>query len=205
MILRFITSLRPCIIILPNIQDRDMEIFLEEVAVLIIDRKERYYRACLATVMLLVFFVAGCATTGINKGHFNLISSDEEVQMGQEFSVEIEKEYPVYKNAEVTAYVQSVGDRIARVCDRNDIAYHFAVIEKEEINAFALPGGYIYIYTGLMEILDDEAFQEMLLAEHGGMGRVWICVFDGDDGAGGDESCDVVDVSVGIVAGDSAF
>ena len=122
----------------------------------------------LATVLILVFFIAGCATTGINKGQFNLVTSDEEVQMGQEFSVEVEKEYPVYKNAEVSAYVQSVGDRIARVCDRRDIAYHFAVIEKDEINAFALPGGYIYIYTGLMEILDDESQLAAVLAHEVG-------------------------------------
>ena len=51
-----------------------------------------------AAVLILVFFIAGCATTGINKGQFNLVTSDEEVQMGQEVSVEIEKEYPVYKN-----------------------------------------------------------------------------------------------------------
>ena len=124
--------------------------------------------ARLAAFLLLTVFFAGCATTGINKGQFNLVTSDEEVQMGQEFSVEVEKEFPVYENAEVVAYVQSVGDRIARVCDRRDIAYHFAVIKKDEINAFALPGGYIYIYTGLMEILDDEAQLAAVLAHEVG-------------------------------------
>lgn len=122
----------------------------------------------LAAFLLLTVFLAGCATTGINKGQFNLITSDEEVQMGQEFSIEVEKEFPVWKNAEVTAYVQSVGDRITRVCDRRDIAYHFAVIEKDELNAFALPGGYIYVYTGLMKTLDDEAQLAAVLAHEVG-------------------------------------
>ena len=125
-------------------------------------------RLLVAPILLLAVLLAGCATTGINKGQFNLITSDEEVQMGQEFSLEIEKEYPVYKNAEVTAYVQSVGDRITRVCDRRDIAYYFAVIEKDELNAFALPGGYVYIYTGLMEVLDDEAQLAAVLAHEVG-------------------------------------
>ena len=71
--------------------------------------------------------------------------------------MEVAKQYELYDNAAVTAYVQGVGDRIARVCDRREIAYHIAVVRKDEVNAFALPGGYIYIYTGLMKDIDDEA------------------------------------------------
>jgi predicted Zn-dependent protease len=140
----------------------------EEVIVMIDSKSSGIRRSWVAAFLLLTVFLAGCATTGINKGQFNLITSDEEVQMGQELSVEVEKEYPVYQNAEVTAYVQSVGDRIARVCDRRDIAYHFAVIENDELNAFAIPGGYIYVYTGLMETLDDEAQLAAVLAHEVG-------------------------------------
>jgi len=108
-------------------------------------------------IALVSLILSGCATTGINKGQMNLVSSDDEVKMGQEMSVEVAKEYAIYDNAAVTAYVQDVGDRIARVCDRQEIAYHIAVVKKDEVNAFALPGGYIYIYTGLMRDIDDEA------------------------------------------------
>jgi predicted Zn-dependent protease len=111
---------------------------------------------------------AGCATTGINKGQFNIISSDEEVQMGQQFTAEVEKEYTVYENPAVTAYVQGVGNKITAVCDRSDIQYRFAVIEKDEMNAFALPGGYIYVYTGLMKHVDDEAELAAVLAHEVG-------------------------------------
>jgi predicted Zn-dependent protease len=134
----------------------------------IIDAARSFRRAGLAAVMVLAVLVMGCATTGINKGQINLITSDEEVQMGQELSVEVEKEYSVYKNAEVAAYVQSVGDKVVRISDRNDIPYHFAVIDKDELNAFALPGGYVYIYTGLMKILDDEAQLAAVLAHEVG-------------------------------------
>lgn len=126
-------------------------------------------RHILVTVMLgAALLSSGCATTGINKGQINIIASDEEVQMGKELSAEVEKEFTIYDNAEVTAYVQSVGDKVVRVCDRNDIEYHFAVIEKEEMNAFAMPGGYIYIYTGLMKDLDDEAQLAAVLAHEVG-------------------------------------
>jgi predicted Zn-dependent protease len=108
-------------------------------------------------VALAALMLGGCATLGINKGQMNIISSDEEVKMGQEMSLEVAKEYAIYDNAAVTAYVQGVGDRIARASDRPEIAYHIAVVDKDEVNAFALPGGYVYVYTGLMKDVDDEA------------------------------------------------
>jgi predicted Zn-dependent protease len=115
-------------------------------------------------IALLAAAVAGCATSGINKGDINLITSGEEVAMGQEFSVEIEKEFEVYDDAQLTAYVQSVGGRVAAICHRQDIDYHFAVIRSDEMNAFALPGGYIYVYTGLLKVLDNEAQLAAVLA-----------------------------------------
>ncbi len=121
-----------------------------------------------ATLLPVVLILSGCATTGINKGQINIIASEDEVQMGKELSAEVEKEFTIYDNAEVTSYVQSVGDKIARVCDRKDIEYHFAVIEKDEMNAFAMPGGYIYIYTGLMKDLDDESQLAAVLAHEVG-------------------------------------
>jgi predicted Zn-dependent protease len=120
------------------------------------------------TALCVALCLAGCATTGINKGQLNIITSEEEVQMGQELAVEVEKEYTIYRDPAVTAYVQSVGERVARVSDRTDIEYHFAVIEKDELNAFAMPGGYIYIYTGLMKDLDDEAQLASVLAHEVG-------------------------------------
>jgi predicted Zn-dependent protease len=101
--------------------------------------------------------LGGCATTGINRGQLNIITTDEEVKMGGEMSVEVAKQYEIYNNAAVTAYVQGVGDRIVQHCDRKDIKYHFAVVAKDEMNAFAMPGGYVYVYTGLMKDIDDEA------------------------------------------------
>lgn len=108
-------------------------------------------------VALLALAVGGCASTGINQGQVNIISSAEEVQLGQQMSVEVAKQYPIYNNAAVTAYAQGVGDRIVQNCDRKDIAYHFAIINKNEANAFSLPGGYVYAYTELMKFADDEA------------------------------------------------
>ena len=87
-------------------------------------------------IALLAVATAGCATSGINKGDINLISSGEEVAMGQEFSVQVEQEFEVYDDAGLTAYVQSVGDKVSLISHRNDIDYHFAVIRSDEMNAF---------------------------------------------------------------------
>jgi predicted Zn-dependent protease len=130
------------------------------------DRIDTSWKMIVSAALAIV--IVGCATSGINKGDINLISSAEEVSMGQEFAAEIEQQFAVYGDPGVTAYVQSVGDRIAKVCHRQDIHYHFAVIEKDEMNAFALPGGYIYIYTGLMKTLDNEAQLAAVLAHEVG-------------------------------------
>ena len=106
---------------------------------------------------LLPLALGGCATTGINRGQMNIISSDEEVKLGQEMSVEVAKQYPIHNNAAVTAYVKAVGDKVAQTSDRKDIAYHFAVINQNAVNAFSLPGGYVYAYTELMKAASDEA------------------------------------------------
>lgn len=123
---------------------------------------------CVFVVAVLSFMLGGCATTGINKGQINVISSDDEVKMGQEMSVEVAKQYKLYDNAAVTSYVQSVGDRIVAHSDRQDIKYHFAVIDKNEVNAFAVPGGYIYVYTELMKDADDEAELAAVIAHEVG-------------------------------------
>lgn len=119
-------------------------------------------------ILVLALMISGCATSGINRGDINLISSAEEVSMGEDFSIEIENEYEVYNDPELTAYVQGVGGRIAAICHRQDIQYTFRVIRSDEMNAFALPGGFIYIYTGLLKVLDDESQLAAVLAHEVG-------------------------------------
>lgn len=125
-------------------------------------------RRSISLLTMALLFSLGCATTGINKGQFNIISDREEAEMGKQLSQEVEKEYTIYNNPGLTAYVQGVGNKIAAVCDRRDVSYRFAVISKDEMNAFALPGGYIYVYTGLLKQIDDEAELAAVLAHEVG-------------------------------------
>lgn len=110
----------------------------------------------LAALMLLT--AASCATTGINRGQINLISPQEEITLGKSLAAEIDSEEPVVLNNALATYVSELGQRIAAQTGRQDIPFSFKVIDNdEEINAFALPGGPIYVYTGLMKYAENEA------------------------------------------------
>jgi predicted Zn-dependent protease len=117
-----------------------------------------------ASVALTTFILVGCATLGGIMGQMYLMSSDEEVAAGLQLSKEVPNQFKIYNNSTVTSYVQTVGARIVRQCGRQDIAYHFAVVQSEEVNAFSLPGGYVYAYTGLMKSINDESELASVLA-----------------------------------------
>ena len=121
------------------------------------------------SVIAILMSLGGCATTGVNIGDFNLVSSPQEVQMGDSLSLEVESKYPMLKNETVGAYVNEVGQRIVSVCDRRDIPYYFKVVaDKKQVNAFALPGGHIYVYEGLLLEASNEAQLAAVLAHEVG-------------------------------------
>jgi len=109
-------------------------------------------------LLALMSVLGGCATNpATGKSDFVMMSEQSELEMGQKYSQEIGKQYPRYEDAKLQAYVQQVGERVARAGDRPTLQYHFTVIDTPDINAFALPGGYIYIHRGLMAYLGSEA------------------------------------------------
>jgi predicted Zn-dependent protease len=115
--------------------------------------------AIVVTVLLMLLLtVTSCETTGINTGQLNLVSSAEEVKLGSELSGEIEKQERVLNNPALTGYVNGIGQRLAAQSGRADVSYTFKIIDNDEqINAFALPGGPVYVYTGLLRSADSEA------------------------------------------------
>ncbi|HET8808408.1 MAG TPA: M48 family metalloprotease [Methylophaga sp.] len=88
---------------------------------------------------------------------FVMISEDKELALGREYHPQIIKEYGRYEDEALQAYVQNVGERVAAVSHRKDLVYRFTVLDSPVVNAFALPGGYIYITRGLMAYLNSEA------------------------------------------------
>jgi len=79
------------------------------------------------------------------------ISTQQEVQMGAEYAAQINAQLPIVQDAEINRYVNVLGDSISRLADNRGIDYTFYVVNAREINAFAVPGGFIYVNRGLIE------------------------------------------------------
>ncbi len=114
-------------------------------------------RPCLLW-LLMALPLAGCALNPATGHHdFVMMSEQQELELGQRYSQEILKQYPRYADEKLQAYVQQVGERVAQHSHRGQLSYRFTVIDSSDINAFALPGGYIYIHRGLLAYLNSEA------------------------------------------------
>lgn len=114
-------------------------------------------RVLLLPIVIAVSLVSGCATTqssGI--GGFNLISVEEEKQLGDKFAVEIEKQHKVVNDPEVQSYINRLGSKLVTGVRQVDFPYTFKVVEDKSINAFAVPGGHTYVNTGLIKAAESE-------------------------------------------------
>jgi beta-barrel assembly-enhancing protease len=90
---------------------------------------------------LLAVTIAGCG-----------VSTQQEVQMGQEYSAQINAQLPIVRDPEINRYINVLGDSIAGLTSRGqELEWHFYVVDAPEVNAFAVPGGYIYVNRGLIE------------------------------------------------------
>ena len=79
------------------------------------------------------------------------VSEDEEVQLGEETSAQIEEQVPLITDPAITGYVEDLGKDIASRSSRPDLPWQFRVVNSSDVNAFAVPGGFIYINRGLIE------------------------------------------------------
>lgn len=114
-------------------------------------------RHVLTAITLSMAFLS-CVTTGPGgKTSLVVIPTGQEVAIGQSMAAEIAATEQELADPEWQNYLNRVGQSIVAVCDRRDITYQFRVIESDQINAFAAPGGYIYFYTGLLRMMDNEA------------------------------------------------
>ncbi|HEY0370572.1 MAG TPA: M48 family metallopeptidase [Thermoanaerobaculia bacterium] len=111
----------------------------------------------LLAVMLAVTLVAGAAEaqTKINPG-WNMFSPQQDVEIGAQSASEAERQLPLMRDAEVDAYVNRIGQRLAANAGGPQFQYRFRVVNASDINAFALPGGYIYVNRGILENAKNE-------------------------------------------------
>ncbi len=114
--------------------------------------------SCLLAPALLFLGLAGCATNPVS-GTPDLVfmSEAQEVSLGRSNNPKIRQQYGVYNDPTLQAYVQRIGERLAKQSHRPNLKYTFTVLDGDEVNAFALPGGYIYITRGILAYIQNEA------------------------------------------------
>jgi predicted Zn-dependent protease len=79
------------------------------------------------------------------------VSTQQEVQMGQQEAQQVSAQLPMVQDAVINSYVSALGNRIAKTTSRSDLDWQFQVVNSDVVNAFALPGGFIYINRGVLE------------------------------------------------------
>ncbi len=84
------------------------------------------------------------------------LTKDQELQLGKEAAAEVERTMEVVHNAEVEAWLNNIGQRLARTPQANAYPYYFQLVNEDSINAFALPGGPMYVHTGLIKAAESE-------------------------------------------------
>jgi predicted Zn-dependent protease len=102
--------------------------------------------------------LAGCAQNPVTGGaDFVMMSENQELAAGRAANAEVHKQYRVYDDDALQGYVNRVGQKLAAQSHRPNLNYHFTVLDSTEINAFALPGGYVFITRGILAYLNSEA------------------------------------------------
>jgi beta-barrel assembly-enhancing protease len=115
------------------------------------NRSAHIARPVMALMLALTFAVgAADAQTKINPG-WNLFSAQQDVEIGSQSAAEAERQLPILRDSEVEGYINRIGQKLAANAGGPQFQYRFRVVNASDINAFALPGGYIYINRGIIE------------------------------------------------------
>ena len=85
------------------------------------------------------------------------VTRDQEIQMGKQAAAEVGREMEIIKNPEVEGWLNNIGQKLAKTPQANAYPYYFQLVNDDSINAFALPGGPMFVHTGLIKAADNEA------------------------------------------------
>jgi predicted Zn-dependent protease len=121
-------------------------------------RISAWSKVSLGGLMLVLLSSTGCAVNpATGQRQLSLMSEAQEIQMGRDADPEIVAAMGLYPDESLQAYVQNLGTQLAAVSERPNLPWTFRVLDDPLINAFALPGGFIYVTRGIMAYLDSEA------------------------------------------------
>ena len=109
----------------------------------------------LVTSVVLLALLAACATNPVTgQREVSFMSEAQEISIANESEPQIKEEMGVYNDPELQRYVSEIGWRMAKISERPHLPWRFTVVDVPAVNAFAVPGGAIYITRGIMPFLD---------------------------------------------------
>jgi predicted Zn-dependent protease len=117
----------------------------------------RALTAALLGLVATALTLAGCASTGVNKGDFNIMSYEEEWQLGAQLEQDIARQMRLLNDATALNYLNSMGQRIVAQSELAQAPWEFHIVADPQINAFNIPGGHVYVNTGLICAADNAA------------------------------------------------
>ena len=121
---------------------------------------KRTIRATLSALGLigLLLWAASCAVNPVSgQRELMLVSESDEVQLGGQADADVVRKFGIYDDRRLNAYVNGLGQRMGKVSHRPHLDYHFKVLDVSVVNAFAVPGGYVYFTRGILATLNSEA------------------------------------------------
>ena len=108
--------------------------------------------------LYVIPWVSSCAINPVTgRTELMLLSDEDEVRMGQETDPEITAMYGIYNDVALVTYIDNLGQQMAKISHRPQLTYTFNVMDSPVINAFAVPGGYVYLTRGILAYLNSEA------------------------------------------------
>ena len=108
-------------------------------------------------LLFAAVLAVGCASSGVNKGDFNLVSYQEEWQLGAQLEQDIARQMQLVNDPAVVNYVSLIGQRIVNQTELAQAPWEFHVVADPQVNAFNIPGGHVYVNTGLICATDNVA------------------------------------------------
>jgi predicted Zn-dependent protease len=106
----------------------------------------------------LLLWILSCATNPVSgKRELMLLSESDEIKLGQETDLQVVSEYGIYEDPKLTAYLNGICQRLGKLSHRPHLTYHFKILDASVVNAFAVPGGYVYFTRGILATLNNEA------------------------------------------------
>jgi predicted Zn-dependent protease len=120
--------------------------------------------------IFIVLFISGCATIynpATQRNELVLIDTAGEVSLGESMSKEINRDNKISIEPALKKRLETIGQKVAMASDRNELEYHFFILENEDLNAFALPGGFVYVHKAILDEASDDELACVLAHEIG--------------------------------------